>query len=60
MSTSKLTIVPVKLNPLPTKITSFHSSEYTASSSFVIKTAMGKIAFFLNHANYTMIPLKYI
>lgn len=46
MSTNKLTIVPVKLDSLPTKTTSFHSSEYTAAVSCVIKTAEAEIAFF--------------
>ncbi|MFJ7640669.1 hypothetical protein ACQKL0_19825 [Peribacillus sp. NPDC097264] len=46
MSTNKLTIVPVKLDPFPTETTSFHSSEYTAVLGCVIKTAEAEITFF--------------
>lgn len=46
MPTNKLTIVPVKLDPLPIEISSFHSSQYTAEPSCVIKTAAAEISFF--------------
>ena len=46
MSTNKLTIVPVKLDPLPIETSSFHSSQYTAEPSCVIKTAAAEISFF--------------
>ena len=46
MSTNKLTIVPVKLNPLPTKTSSFNSSQHTAAPSCIIKNAVAEIAFF--------------
>ena len=42
MPTNKLTIVPVKLDPLPIEI----SSQYTAEPSCVIKTAAAEISFF--------------
>lgn len=46
MPTNKLTIVPVKLDPLPTETSSFHSSQYTAAPGCIIKTAVAEIAFF--------------
>ena len=46
MSTNKLTIAPVKLDPLPTESTSFRSSHEIASPSCVIKTAEAEIIFF--------------
>lgn len=46
MSTNKLTIVPVKLDPLPTESTTFRSSHDIASPSCVIKTAVAEIGFF--------------
>ncbi|MEK4494874.1 hypothetical protein [Ureibacillus sp. FSL W8-0352] len=46
MSKNKLTIVPVKLNPLPTEATSFHSPHDAAKPGCVIKTALAEISFF--------------
>lgn len=46
MSTNKLTIVPVKLEPLPTKSATLHSSHDTAAPSCIIKTAQTEIFFF--------------
>jgi len=46
MPTNKLTIVPVKLDPLPTESATFHSSHDTASPSCIIKTAETEIIFF--------------
>ena len=46
MSTNKLTIVPVKLDPLQTKISSFYSPPDTAAPACVIKTPVGEISFF--------------
>lgn len=46
MPTNKLTIVPVYLDPLPTKNTAPHSSQQTAEPSCVIKTAAAEISFF--------------
>ena len=46
MPINKLTIVPVKLDPLPTETSSFHSSQYTAAPGCIIKTAGAEIAFF--------------
>lgn len=46
MPTNRLTIVPVKLDLLPTDTSSIHSSEYTAEPSCVIKIAAAEIAFF--------------
>lgn len=46
MSTNKLTIVPVKLNPLPTESITLRSSHEIASPSCVIKTTVAEIAFF--------------
>lgn len=46
LPTNKLTIVPVKLDPLPVEITSFYSSEFTAEPSCVIKIAAAEISFF--------------
>ena len=45
-STNRLTIVPVKLDPLPTESTTFRFSRDIASPSCVIKTAVDEIAFF--------------
>ncbi len=46
MPTNKLTIVPVKLDPLLVETTSNHSIHYTAEPSCVIKTAVAEISFF--------------
>lgn len=46
MSTNKLIIVPVKLDPLPVETASFHSNHYTADPSCVIKTASAEISFY--------------
>ncbi|KOP78714.1 hypothetical protein AMS59_12975 [Lysinibacillus sp. FJAT-14745] len=46
MPTNKLTIVPVKLDPIPAETTSSHSFQQTAGPSCVIKTAAGEISFF--------------
>ena len=46
MPTNKLTIVPVKLDPLSVETATFYSSQYTAEPSCVIKTAAAEIAFF--------------
>ena len=46
MPTNKLTIVPVKLDPLPVETSSFQSSQYTVGPSCVIKTTAAEIAFF--------------
>ncbi|MDM5246335.1 MULTISPECIES: hypothetical protein [unclassified Lysinibacillus] len=46
MSTNKLTIVPVKLDPIPTETTSTNSFQQTAGPSCLIKTAAGEISFF--------------
>ena len=46
MSTNKLTIVPVKLDPLPTETSSFHYSPDTAALACFIKTAVAEITFF--------------
>ena len=46
MPTNKLTIVPVKLDPLSNETSSFHSSQYTDAPSCVIKTDVAEIAFF--------------
>ncbi|WP_241774638.1 MULTISPECIES: transposase [Lysinibacillus] len=41
-----ITIVPVKLDPIPTETSSTHSFQQTAGPSCVIKTAAGEISFF--------------
>lgn len=46
MPTNKLTIVPVKLDPLTNEMSSNHSPKYLASPSCVIKTATAEISFF--------------
>ena len=46
MSTNKLTIVPVKLDPLSTGTSSFHLSQDTDAPACVIKTDVAEIAFF--------------
>ncbi|MGN7479870.1 hypothetical protein ACTHOQ_18795 [Solibacillus silvestris] len=46
MSTNKLTIVPVKLDPLLVETSSNHSLQYTAKPSCVIKTTVAEISFF--------------
>mgnify|MGYP003456481190 CR=1 FL=1 len=46
MPTNNLTIVPVKLDPLPVETSSFNSSQYTTEPSCVIKTAAAEILFF--------------
>jgi len=46
MPTNKLTIVPVKLNPLPTEPITFHPTQDTAAPSCIIKTDENEILFF--------------
>lgn len=46
MSTNKLTIVPVKLDPLTPESSSIHPSHDTTKPSCVIKTASAEITFF--------------
>ena len=46
MLTNKLTIVPVKLDPLTNETTSNHSQKYHTGPSCVIKTATAEISFF--------------
>ena len=46
MPTHKLTIVPVKLDPLPTESATFHSAHDVAVPSCIIKTASTEILFF--------------
>lgn len=46
MPANKLTIVPVKLNPLPIEPSPNHSIPCTAEPSCVIKTAVAEISFF--------------
>ncbi|KSU86083.1 MULTISPECIES: hypothetical protein [Priestia] len=46
MATNKLTIVPVKIDPLPALTTSNHAFQYTTEPSCVIKTAVAEISFF--------------
>ncbi len=46
MPLNKLTIVPVKLDPLPTETSSSCSSPYPATPGRVMKTAIAEIAFF--------------
>lgn len=46
MPTNKLTIVPVKIDPLPAETTSNHSIQYTIEPNCVIKTAVAEISFF--------------
>ena len=46
MPTNKLTIVPVKLDPLPVEPSSIHSIQSTAEPSCVIKTVTAEIFFF--------------
>ena len=46
MPTNKLTIVPVKLDPLPTESASLCSAQDTTAPSCVIKTAETEILFF--------------
>ena len=46
MPTNKLTIVPVKIDPLPAVTTSNHSIQYTTDPSCVIKTTVAEISFF--------------
>ena len=46
MSTNNLTIVPVKLDPLPTETSSFHFTADTAALACVIKTTVAEISFF--------------
>lgn len=46
MPTNKLTIVPVKLDPLPTETISTDSLQHKIVPSCVIKTAAGEISFF--------------
>lgn len=46
MPTNKLTIVPVKLDPLPTETSSADSFQQTAVPSCVIKTSATEISFF--------------
>ena len=46
MPTNKLTIVPVKFDPLPTRNSSPHSFQQTAEPSCVIKTSTFEFSFF--------------
>ena len=46
MPTNKLTIVSVKIDPLPALTASNHSIQYTTEPSCVIKTAVAEISFF--------------
>ena len=46
MLTNKLTIVPVKLDPLPTESATLHSAHDAAAPSCIIKTAETEILFF--------------
>ena len=46
MPTHKLTIVPVKLDPLPTESATLYSAHDTATPSCIIKTAETEILFF--------------
>ena len=46
MPTHKLTIIPVKLDPLPTESATLRSSHDTAIPSCIIKTAETEIIFF--------------
>ena len=46
MSMNKLTIVPVKLDALPTESPISHSSHNTAAPSCIIKTAVAEISLF--------------
>ena len=46
MPTHNLTIVPVKLDPLPTESATFHSTHDAAAPSCIIKTAETEIFFF--------------
>lgn len=46
MPTNQLTIVPVKLDSLPTESATFHSTHDAAVPSCVIKTAETEVLFF--------------
>jgi len=46
MPTNKLTIVPIKLDPITNEATSINSPEYSSAPSCVIKTATVEISFF--------------
>lgn len=46
MSTDKLTIVPVSLDPLPTEVSTSVPSPVAAVPSCVIKTTFGEISLF--------------
>lgn len=46
MPTHKLTIVPVKLDPLPTESTTLHSAYNEVAPNCIIKTAETEILFF--------------
>ena len=46
MSTNKLTIVPVKLKPLPNETSSFHSSRITAAPACIIKMGVAEVTFY--------------
>lgn len=46
MPTNKLTIVPVKLDPLPIENSSIRSFQQTAGPNCVIKIATAEISFF--------------
>ena len=46
MPTNKLTIVPVRLEPLPTEPATFHSAHDAAAPSCIIKTAETEVFFF--------------
>ena len=46
MPTTKLTIVPVTLDPIADEFFSNHSPQYSTSPSCVIKTTTAEISFF--------------
>jgi len=46
MPTNKLTIVPVKLNPLTNEMSSNYSPKYQVGPSCVIKTATAEISLY--------------
>ena len=46
MLTNKLTIIPIKLDPLINETSPNYSSKYLAGTSCIIKTATAEISFF--------------
>ncbi|KOY81518.1 hypothetical protein MHB44_16000 [Lysinibacillus sp. FSL H8-0500] len=46
MSTNKLTIVPVKLDPLSTESSSFPSSRMTAAPACIVKMGVAEVTFY--------------